>query len=277
VQYAQARRICAGTETCDRFAVATRLLLRGSMMAWVLGVAPVVFCCTEEAPLGPPGQNVTGPVTSGSVVEGDSEDSETGTPGDMQGCDPLADPVSECGVDMVCDLFSNTCEPAFGSGGEDDPCATDDECEPGLICASNRCRPLCDAALDEGCADTQVCAAAVAPIPGVCLDRCLLVTNSCEFPGDACKRVLGAAGLVAACIPNPGFGAQGEACDSDPECAPGNLCTPAADHALPCANEAPSCCAPICDTRELPCFGFEPVCYTLALADQPNAGYCGAE
>jgi hypothetical protein len=263
-----------------RFAMAGQFPLRCSMLARILVAVPWLFCCvSEETPLGPPGKNMTGAVTSTTVDGGETEaGSETGTPDDMTGCDPLADPEDECGTGMDCDLDTHICGPALGNGIEGDLCANDDECGLGLVCSTDRCRGLCDAETGDGCEDAQICAAAVAPIPGVCLDRCQLILNTCTFPGDACKRVLGPNGdLFAACVPNPGFGAPSDACNSDPDCAAGNLCTPAATHTLPCANEAPSCCTPICDNRELPCFGFDPVCYALSLDDQPNTGYCGVE
>ncbi len=220
---------------------------------------------------------MTGPVTTTTISgnETDGED-ETGTPGDMPGCDPLADPLAECGASMACDLTSKTCVPALGTGLEDDLCAGTEECSPGLVCASGRCRALCDALLGEGCAAERVCAAAAEPLPGLCLTSCTLALNDCVLPGDACKRVVGAGGQVyAACLVNSGFGLTGDACFADPECTTGFLCTPAADHTLPCTNQAASCCAPICDSFELPCFGIEPICIELDIPGQESSGYCG--
>jgi hypothetical protein len=219
---------------------------------------------------------MTGPVTTASSNDESEGESETGTPGDMSGCDPLADPETECGPAMACDLTSRICVPALGTGLEDELCATNDGCSPGLICANDRCRRLCDAAIGEGCGDEQICSAAAEPIPGLCLASCDLVLDTCELPGDACKRVLGPGGQVfAACLANPGVGLVGDACIADPECAAGHLCTESNLHTLPCTNDAPACCAPVCDTLELPCFGLEPVCHVLGIPGQETAGFCG--
>lgn len=225
---------------------------------------------------------MTGPVTSGASDLDDSDesqgDSETGAPGDTLGCDPLTDPELECGPAMTCDLTSLTCVPALGTGLEDDPCTDQDPCSPGLICASGRCRELCDATLGEGCEPEQICSDAADPIPGLCLAACGLAFDPCPFPGDACKRIVVMGGQVSvACVDNPGNGLTGDACNADPECAPGYLCTAATQHTLPCANDAASCCTPICDTLELPCVGLEPVCYVLGIPGQESSGYCGSE
>ncbi|HLT39500.1 MAG TPA: hypothetical protein VK034_24620 [Enhygromyxa sp.] len=243
-----------------------------------LALVGTASSCVVDEPLGPPGKNMTGPVTTVSVDSDDGESDESGTPGDTPGCDPLADPESECGPDMACDLTSLTCVPALGTGLQDDPCTDPDECSPGLWCASGRCRELCDVEGRQGCEPEQICSVAEPPIPGLCLAACQLAVNACELPGDACKRVLGAGGQVwAACVENPGFALAGDPCSSDGDCAAGYLCTAAALHTLPCVDQAASCCAPVCDTLELPCFGVEPVCYTLAIPGQESAGFCGAE
>jgi hypothetical protein len=179
---------------------------------------------------------------------------------------------------MACDLTSQLCVPASGTGLEDDLCLDPSECTPGLLCADGRCRRLCDAEIGEGCDADQICVVASAPIPGLCLTACALALESCPFPSDACKRVLGNGGQVrAACLDNPGFAISGDPCLTDIDCAPGFLCTPAGLHTLPCFDEAASCCAPICDIDELPCFGLEPLCYTLGIPGQEDAGFCGTE
>ena len=245
---------------------------------FTLGNAGWLFACVVDEPLGPPGKNMTGPVTTGSGSSASEDDSESGTPSDMPSCDPLADPESECGPDMTCDLTSRICVPALGTGLEDEPCTDSSECSPGLVCADDRCRRPCDAELDDGCETEQICTVADPPIPGLCMTACELAAPVCELPGDACKRVIGAGGQVwAACIGNPGFGMTGDPCSTDSECASGHLCTAATLHTLPCVDEASSCCAPVCDTLELPCFGVEPVCYTLGIPGQESAGFCGAE
>ena len=255
-----------------------------TVLALTLGPTAWLFACVIDDPLGPPGKNMTGPVTSSGAGENGSDDedseseSETGTPGDTGDCDPLADPESECGPAMACDLTSRDCVPAPGAGLEDDLCMDQDECSPGLVCVSGRCRQLCDADRGEGCELEQICSSADEPIPGLCLATCELVIGTCPFPDDACKRVLDGEGEVwAACVDNPGNGLAGDPCDDDSECAPGYLCTDATQHTLPCADDASSCCTPVCDTLELPCFGVEPICNVLGIPGQENAGYCGAE
>jgi hypothetical protein len=147
-----------------------------------------------------------------------------------------------------------------------------------LICASGRCRRPCDAELGEGCEPEQICSVAAVPIPGLCLPACELSLDACVFPSDACKRAIVAAGQVwAACVDNPGSGVTGDQCSVDTDCAPDFLCTAAARHSLPCANDASSCCAPICDTLALPCLGLEPICYELGIPGQETAGFCGAQ
>jgi len=246
----------------------------------VFGPFALLLACVADEQLGPPGKNMTGAVTTVATANPDEDESEseTGTPGDMLGCDPLADPELECGPAMRCDLTSRACVPALGTGLAGDLCTDHDQCSPALICASGRCLPLCDAMTDEGCEAEQICSAAAEPIPGLCLTECELAFDACPFPGDACKRVVGAGGQVwAACVDNPGNALLGDPCVADQECAPGYLCTDAAEHTLPCVDDASSCCAPICDTFELPCLGAEPVCYVLDIPGQEGAGYCGAD
>jgi hypothetical protein len=250
--------------------------IRGSAF---VGALALIGCTAETERLGPPGKNMTGPVTTTSVgTDAGADETETGAPGDLPSstCDPLADPARECGPQMTCDLTSRICVPASGTGLVDDPCEGDDECSPGLVCADGRCRSLCDAALGLGCADDQICSVAAEPIPGVCLTSCDLVLDDCVHANEACKRVFGAGGQVwAACVDNPGDGQTGDACELDSECAPWHLCTPAALHTLPCADEAAFCCAPVCDPIELVCFGLEPICYVLGIPGQETAGFCG--
>lgn len=260
-----------------------RVRCSNTVSALLLGPITWLFACVIDDPLGPPGKNMTGPVTSGAGENGSDEvedsesESETETLGDNSDCDPLADPEAECGPEMACDLTSLECVPALGAGLEDDPCMDQDECSPGLLCVSGRCRQLCDADRGEGCELEQICSSAAEPIPGLCLDTCELVIGTCPFPGDACKRVLDGDGeLWAACVSNPGNALTGDACLDDSECAPGYVCTDASEHTLPCVDDAASCCAPICDPLELPCFGVEPICNVLGISGQASAGYCGA-
>ncbi|MFO7565916.1 MAG: hypothetical protein R6X02_24955 [Enhygromyxa sp.] len=258
-------------------------MLRKSPTARALTLATAwTLACVVDEPLGPPGKNMTGPVTTTASTTvgaetGTEAGTETGAPGDTPGCDPLADPEQECGPAMTCDLASLTCVPAPGTGPEGDPCNDPSECSPGLVCASGRCRRICEVELEQGCEVDQICSVASAPISGLCLTRCTLTLADCPSPGEACKRVTGSGGQVwAACVDNPGFGMSGDACSDDSDCAAGQLCTPAQLHTLPCADEAPSCCAPICDDLELPCFGLEPLCYALGIPKQESAGFCGA-
>jgi hypothetical protein len=261
-----------------------------STFARCLGLASTAWllACVVHEDLGPPGKNMTGPVTGATTSSVDSDgsgdeseagaESETGALGDTLGCDPLADPESECGPGMACDLTSGACVPASGSGLENDPCTAQDECSPGLVCFDGRCRELCDAQGGQGCQADQVCAAAADPLPGLCLAGCQLTFGECAFEGEACKRVLGSGGQTyAACIDNPGQGLSGDECSADTDCALAHLCTASAEHTLPCTNDAASCCTPICDSFELPCVGTEPICYVLNIPGQENAGYCGIE
>lgn len=253
-------------------------MLRPIAHALLVGHVAWLLACVAEEPLGPPGKNMTGPVTTAASAGGGTEGTDAGPTDDTPGCDPLADPESECGPAMACDLTSQTCVPALGTGLEGDLCADSSECSPGLHCASARCRRICDADLEQGCEIGQICSVAEAPIPGLCLDRCELVLDACPIPSEACKRVLGAGGQVwAACVDNPGVGLAGDPCELDGDCGFGHLCTPAVLHTLPCIDAAPNCCTPICDPLELPCFGLEPLCYALGIPEQESAGFCGSE
>jgi hypothetical protein len=257
-------------------------LARASLIG-LLAAQPL--SCTAETPLGPPGSNMTGPVTTGSNTAdgdesgGDAETGETGAPGDSStGCDPLADPVVECGPGMACDLTSWDCVAAGGQQQQDDPCMATAECVAGLICVTGRCQTLCDVELANACKDGRVCIAALPPIPGLCAEPCELILDACSSPGDACKRALGMGGVPqAACVGNPGVGLSGDPCLDDSDCAPAHLCTPSATHTLPCFEGASRCCAPVCDPIELPCFGLEPICYPLGIPGQEGAGFCGGE
>lgn len=253
-----------------------RMFGRALAFAVVLGAGPG---CVAEEPLGPPPPNMTGPVTGGSTsLEGGSE-SETGSGAGPDACDPLADPLLECGPGQRCDLLTRTCVDASGIGVLDELCETTDDCNPGLVCREDRCRELCDPTLEAHaeCSGEQVCTYADAPLPGLCRAPCSLLLDDCEVGTDACKRGLGPdAELLAVCIANPGAGVEGDPCTFDGECNPGFLCTPSELHTLPCFDEAPACCAPICDTLQLLCLGLEPVCYPLGIPGQASVGFCGA-
>jgi hypothetical protein len=238
--------------------------------------------CTPETSLGPPAANMTGPVTTGSNSsddDGSGSEGETGAPSDTSmACDPLADPVLECGRGMACDLTSGDCVAAVGEQQAGDPCVATDECVAGLICATGRCQALCDVAVTDACAGDRVCIAATPPIPGLCAENCDLILDACSVPGDACKRAVGMGGVLqAACVGNPGVGLTGDPCLDDSDCAAAHLCTDTAVHTLPCIDGASRCCAPVCDPIELPCFGLEPLCYPLDIPGQESAGFCGAE
>jgi hypothetical protein len=179
---------------------------------------------------------------------------------------------------MACDLETLACVPANGTGIVDEPCIDTGECTPGLVCADGRCRELCDPDISgkDECEADRVCTQAAAPLPGLCLEPCLLLTQICSVSGDACNLAVGTAGAsVAVCTANPGEGTNGEPCERDGNCLPGYLCTPSDQHIAPCQNDAASCCAQACDLLELFCIGPEMVCYLLGIEDQPNAGVCG--
>lgn len=206
---------------------------------------------------------------------GDSGDSSGPGGLDVPGCDPLLDPAQECGPDLTCDLDTLSCVPRQGVGVVDDPCVDDGECSPGLICIDERCRSLCDVEGAASCGVGEVCVDAFDPIPGLCLDDCDIIMQTCSHPDDGCNRATGPGpSLVAACTANPGMGTSDEACNVDGDCFPGHLCTDEAQHANSCIGGAPACCAPICDSFNPFCVGFE-VCTDLGITDQPGAGYCG--
>lgn len=176
---------------------------------------------------------------------------------------------------MRCDVETLMCVPAPGTGVVDDECVDDDQCAAPLVCVDGRCRELC--AMTQQCANSRICTVADAPLPGLCLAPCNLLVPNCSTPSDACKRGVDADGeLVAVCTYNPGAGVEGSACERDGDCEIGFVCTPANQHTLPCAEDAAACCAALCDVNQLPCFGLEPFCILLGIADQPDAGYCGA-
>jgi hypothetical protein len=246
--------------------------------------------CPIDEGLGPPPPNFSGPVTSGSPNDGSESASETDESGplesetdesetaDMGECDPLQDPLRECGPAMRCDPSTLTCIPANGAGLLHEICIDDDDCSPELVCHGERCRSLCSPSIpgEQDCDNNQLCTVADAPLPGLCLDPCSLLLPECSVAGDACKRALGPGDEpTSACVPNPGAGVDGDACSSDGDCSPGYLCTLASTHTEPCFEGAMACCTPLCDTSDLPCFGIEPICHELGIPDQPSAGYCG--
>ncbi|KIG15774.1 hypothetical protein DB30_05344 [Enhygromyxa salina] len=228
--------------------------------------------------------SASGPDTADTDTDTDTGDSgesgDLGTDGelDLPGCDPLADPIEACGPAMACDPQTLACVPANGAGLVNDGCMNDGECTPGLVCFDMRCRELCgpDIPGEEMCNDDRVCTRASDPLPGLCLEPCTLLEQACSVAFDACNVAISSGGsLVSVCTANPGAGVDGDMCEADGECLPGYLCTAAAQHSLPCSGDAAFCCTPTCDVFEQSCFGLEPICHVLGLADQPGAGFCG--
>jgi hypothetical protein len=225
-------------------------------------------------------------VGGGDEIDTQSEnDNATATAGDMPpGCDPFDDPNDQCGPAMDCDPSSLQCVDATGSLELGEACDVEgvgDECAAGLICAERRCRAICNPAglLDDpdapGSCPTKEQCVLVESDWGVCLSRCLLVSQDCATAGEGCNRAQGPMGPVAACTYNPGSAGETEPCASDSDCQTGLLCTPGDLHSVPCNNMAASCCTFVCDSLELPCVGTEPGCYSLSIAGQESAGYCG--
>lgn len=257
------------------------MFVRGKILAF----CGLFGACAVDEPLGPPPPNVSGPVTTTGLSTGATEGGDSGTDGGEKdldfssACDPLADPLTECGPGLACDVETLACVPATGTATVDDACTDDSECSPGLVCADDRCQSLCDPSVEgeDACDDNRLCTYADDPLPGLCAEPCELVTQACTIAGDACNRALGPGPApVAVCTTNPGAGVEGDACALDGDCFPGYLCTPAQLHTLPCAGDADFCCAPICDLLILPCFGLEPICYPIGIEAQDGAGYCGA-
>lgn len=264
-------------------------------MAAMMRVAPEVsrawaclllgtLACTIERPeiLHGSASGASASLSSGASLSGDTSTDESGTedagPGlDTAGCDPLLDPLDECGPELTCDLDTLVCVPREGAGLVGEVCVSDDACSPGLICFDGRCRSLCDPEVESTCDDGQICVHADDPIPGICRESCILLDQDCPEPGDACNTALGP-GLepVAVCSQNPGTGVDGDACQVDADCATNFLCTDAQAHTFPCTNNATACCTPICDPLLLPCFGLEPICVPLGIPGQPDTGYCGS-
>jgi hypothetical protein len=239
--------------------------------------------CLVDEDLGPPPPNYSGAVTGSSSVssstsETDETDSAESDTSDQGECDPLGDPLRECGPSMRCDVATLTCVPASGSGLLDETCMSDEDCSPELVCSGDRCRALCSPTIsgEDTCDNDQVCTFADAPLPGLCLQPCLLLQPECSESSDACKRAMGPGQEpVSVCVANPGNGVDGDACSSDVDCSPAYLCTLASTHSEPCFEGAAACCTGLCDTFDLPCFGIELICNELGIADQPTAGFCG--
>lgn len=259
-----------------------------------LGLGTVLGCPAEDPQLGDPPANGSGPTTmtagagnsAGSGVADDTDtDSDTGVVEDMgTGCDPWADPLEECGENAECSFETLECSPTTGTGITGDPCTSELDCSPGLVCTGELCAQPCDITLlDEedpnlpgACADGEVCAAATDPIPGICLTECNLVAQDCAGPSEGCNVVTGPGGLPrAGCTLNLGAAADGDACEFDEDCDIGLLCTEAAVHAVPCPNDAASCCTAICEPIEAPCIGVEGTCFNLNIDGQNTTGYCG--
>jgi hypothetical protein len=253
---------------------------------WFGATFAVLWGCALEEPLPPPPPNNAPGFSSGSQTSaasdtaGSSEDDtggDTGVSSDGP-CDPLEAPQDECGPGLACDLSTLECVPE-GAAALDESCDDHPDCEAGLACHEGSCVALCnpDSADAVDCPEGRVCTQASAPLPGACLVTCDLLLDDCPLDGQACKPGTGpGSSTVAVCVQNPGAGTEGDACVDDTECAPGYLCTDAAVHTLPCPNDATSCCAPVCDLVEFPCFGLEPICYPLGIEGQDTAGYCGA-
>jgi hypothetical protein len=166
-------------------------------------------------------------------------------------------------------------------GDVDDLCGGDDECASELACVDGRCRELCDPDPDlpgdDECDAGRVCTQADDPLPGVCLEPCVMLTPACSVDGDACNVESGTGGApLAVCTSNPGVGISGDECVIDGDCLPSYLCTPELTHAAPCVNNSASCCTPSCDQNQKFCAGPDMVCYLLGIEDQPDAGYCGS-
>lgn len=256
-------------------------LSRASLFGLSLGLAQV-GCGPVQEDLGDPPPNMsTSAGGQASTASGAGSESETsaGTSGAadmMSGCDPLADPVEECGEQMRCELESLTCVEANGIVGIDGPCASTEDCVPGLACTLGYCADLCEVEAEEPCAVERVCVDAGGASPGLCLESCLLSTQACSAPGQACNRANAAGGeLVAVCTGNVGTALESEACTFDDDCAGGFLCTPAAAHGVECQDAEPACCAAICELGVIGCFGAEMGCVELGILGQEQAGYCG--
>lgn len=259
----------------------------------ILALSTCLAACVVDDPLDPrpsSGSAGTGTTISSAGATGVSTvstgltgDSDTGDLSsddglDLSGCDLLADPLDTCGHDLACDPETLACVPTSGVGIVDEPCTATSECTPALVCFDGRCRELCgpDIPGEDECDGDRVCTLADAPLPGLCLEPCLLLAQVCSVVGDACNLAVGSGdALVSACSSNPGAGVDGDQCEIDGDCLSGYLCTPANLHTLPCAGGALSCCTPSCDVFELPCFGLEPICNLLGIEDQPGAGFCG--
>ncbi|MCA9684445.1 MAG: hypothetical protein KC457_19785 [Myxococcales bacterium] len=255
-------------------------LALGMLASWLL------TACPADDPLGPAPGNMTGSVSStGQWTTSTDEADESSDIGDLpSGCSPFEDPQLACGTALECDPETLTCVSAPGDVDLDEPCSEETDCVAGLACYQGTCTALCDSDLvgadpeDLGaCPEGQVCALASAPLPGVCRSSCLLIDQDCDSAGFACNRVDTSEGLRAGCTPNDGFGLVGAACSIDEDCGAGRLCTAASQHTLPCDQDASACCAEVCDPLLLPCFGVEPVCYSLLIPDQPDSGFCGVE
>lgn len=245
-----------------------------------------LLACAESPSLGPAPENHTSPILTVGGGDEYNDDSTSADTSDLPGCDPFADPDDECGPAMDCDPSQLQCVAASGSLALGDPCDVEgvgDECAPGLTCAERRCRAICNPAgeLDDpnapGSCPTEDRCVLVESDWGVCLTGCSLVSQDCAAAGEGCNRAQGPMGLVAACTYNPGSAGETDPCASDGDCQIGLLCTPADQHSIPCTDAAASCCTFVCDSFELPCVATEPGCYTLSIAGQENAGYCGPE
>lgn len=238
-------------------------------------------CGPEPTDFGPPPPNMTtgaGGQASGSGSGSSAGSETTGAGMDMGGgCDPLADPADECGDDMRCDLATLTCVDADGDVDVDGSCASTDECLPGLACYLGFCADLCDDGSedDEQCEVDELCVSLGGDVPGLCAQSCLLATQNCDTPGQACNRGSQGGELVAVCTGNTGVAEEGEACSFDDDCAPGFLCTPAAAHSVECVGGASACCSVICELGVEGCFGAEMGCVELLIPGQEEAGYCG--
>lgn len=237
--------------------------------------------CIESPDYEPLGEGASSPVSSGSPLDDEAGDTDS----DMAvGCDPFADPTDECGAGNTCDPETGECRAASGTTMLSDTCSSEglaDPCAPGLLCREGRCRQPCDPGGDlsdpaaKGSCPSEDECVLVSETYGICLTRCSLVQQDCTLAFEACNRAEGVDDLVAVCTRNLGSATENEACASDGDCLAGLLCTPQAQHQTTCANMGASCCATICDSDQLGCFGIEQICHVVGIPGQETAGYCG--
>lgn len=244
----------------------------------------------DETPVavivGGPGADTFGP-TDPTATTGTAD--PTGAAG--EDCDPLADPLEQCGPGFECNPIDFRCHEDTGTGAIDDPCTIVDrdllidDCSPELACGfvsagTPRCVLPCQTIADD-CPVGTLCMAQNNQFgfEGYCLPECDPSGEiACPSAGDVCEPRTAPSGLTTgACVParsqGEGGGLLDEPCTVDEDCGLGFACTEAIFHTSLCQG-FDRCCSATCDVNDPQCLGVDFVCSAFNDPASPGLGIC---